>query len=106
MNVLANCVLLLMLIFETQAQDPPKESVNDWYANYYQKPAPEKFVEMVRARVAAGGFKKAKTPLPMIGFYSQIMAKNPDKIGPWLDELGDLEENDRKVLLMAAWFSD
>jgi hypothetical protein len=87
------------------AQEVTPEAVREWHNFYYRQPEPEKFVEMVRVKAKAGVLKKSTAQMGLIGLYSQIMAQNPDQIRGWLKELGDLEEAERGVLLMSAWFS-
>ena len=78
----------------------------DWMMFYYKNPAPEQLVAEVRAMTKAGALKDPNAQPPTVAFLSRVMAKNPTKINKWLEELGDLEKNERSVVFAAAWYSD
>jgi len=82
------------------------KSSTDWITFYYKSPSPERFVDELRALTTAGTFEDSKSHAPFIGFLSQVMAQNPESVEPWLKEFEDLDEQPRKLILAAAWYSD
>lgn len=89
----------------SNAQEKAASDAEDWMMLYYQNPSPEKFVSEVRSLLEGEQIADPSGHPPMVGFLSQVMAKNPAQIQGWMEELSDLGETGRQVLLSAAWFS-
>ena len=74
----------------------------DWVSHYYEKPAPERFVAEVQALSRAGHLAKPTTAAITSVFLGRVMAANPSQVDGWLSQLGDLKNEDRQTLLLAA----
>lgn len=76
-----------------------------WMTYYYRQPAPEYFVAGVRELAAAGVLDQKSMNGVILGFTTEVMRQNPDRVSTWLGELDDLSETGRKLLELAAWRS-
>ena len=77
----------------------------DWITNYYQQPTPENFVSEVRGWSASGLLSGNKS-YALAVFLGRVMAKNLREIDSWLNQLDDLNGEDRETLLLAAALSN
>jgi hypothetical protein len=75
---------------------------DDWVSHYYEKPAPGRFVAEVQALSKAGHLAKPTTAEITSVFLGRVMAANPSQVDGWLNQLGDLKNEDRQTLLLAA----
>lgn len=82
------------------------ETDSDWLTYYYKHPQPDRMVAEVNAISAKGKLTDKKTSALLAVFLGQVMALNPDRIPVWLDAFKQLPEQDRAVVLRAAWFSN
>lgn len=79
---------------------------NNWMATYYQNPLPNELSSEFRRMLDGGELEKVDFHPLLVGFLSQVMAQNPDRVRPWLIEFENLEPRKRSILLVAAWFSN
>ena len=89
------------------AETDPAQRLSERVMTYYQHPAPEKFVDMVKTLVLLEKMR-GSWPDQNVMFLGKIMAQNPAKIAGWMDELSFLEDlmpKDAAVLQRAAWYS-
>ena len=89
------------------AEPDPAQHLGEQMMTYYQHPAPDKFVDMVKSLVLLEKMR-GNRPDQNVMFLGKIMAQNPAKIAGWMDELAFLEDlmpNDAAVLQRAAWYS-
>lgn len=80
------------------------EEFHNWITYYYVEPTPERVDEAVRFMDKEGLLAKPTAVQPLVSFLGHIFRKNPDRIGPWVEEFDYLPEG-RKVIWQAAWFS-
>jgi hypothetical protein len=78
-------------------------ALSDWTIGYYHHRSPDRVSEILAAiepltRDAGGA-------MFMVGFLSAVFEDHPDKLGPWLKDLGAMPEPQRKLVLQAVWFS-
>ncbi len=57
---------------------------------YYASPQPERFVEEVRLLAAAPGLDNPGNRFTVATFLGRVMATHPERMGSWLEALGDL----------------
>jgi len=95
--------LLSLVAFQTALAEKPS---SNWMTFYYKNPTPDKFVEEVRSLTKAGMLKDENAQAPILAFLSQVMAANHKKIPDWLEAFSDLDKDQSRVLLAAAWYSD
>ena len=95
-----NAGISLQLARELTVTEAPSFA---WMSDYYLSPAPERFVVEVRRMSVAGALPRSD--LPMTVFLAEVMAANEDKIHTWLEQLNDLPEASRELLIDAAWMS-
>jgi hypothetical protein len=81
------------------------EDVSQWLMNYYKQPDPETIPARVQRMSQLGMLSKRPHPQGFEMFFAQVMKKHPDKIEPWMKELADLPEAERKVLVQSVWMS-
>lgn len=84
---------------------PGEEASVHWMMSYYRDPTPERFVAEVRSMMKTGLLKDEDAQPPVAAFLSQVMADNPAKVPKWLEELSNLNEQQRTLLWTAAWYS-
>lgn len=101
-------VLLLFALFPRPAAGAVAfgsvEEFHQWVTYYYVEPTPERVEEAVRFMEKEGLLAKPTAVQPLVSFLGHIFRKNPDRIGPWVEEFDYLPEG-RKVIWQAAWFS-
>jgi hypothetical protein len=81
------------------------EEMGQWVMNYYRRPDPETVPARIRRLSELKMLEKRPHPQAFEMFFGQVLRANPDKIAPWMNELGDLPAADRKVLHQALWIS-
>ncbi len=82
-----------------------KDEKADWLEGYYLNPTPEKFVDQMKGWAADGTLQKQIAHPALIGFISQLMRQNRDKILVWAKELSSLDPKDLVVFNTALIFS-
>ena len=80
------------------------EEFHQWITYYYVEPTPERVEEAVRFMDKEGLFAKSNAVQPLVSFLGHIFRKNPERIGPWVEEF-ETSPASRKVIWQAAWFS-
>ena len=90
------------------ANQQKQKELSSWIMNYYKSPAPEKFVEKVKAssevgRLLSTGPRARKNANVM--FLGKVMAANPTQIAGWMDDLKTLPDAEYAVLKKAVWYS-
>ena len=83
----------------------PKKEEKDWLEFYYESPTPDRFVEEMKNWAEDGTLQNHKAQAALIGFISQLMRANRDKIKTWHGELAGLDPKDQIVLRAGLLFS-
>lgn len=93
--------------FSQDASDEPDDPVieRDWLESYYEAPTPEQFVERMREYSRDGVFLEDRARPALIGFISQVMRQNRDKIKTWHEELRSLSPEELQVIHTAMLYS-
>ncbi len=76
-----------------------------WMNNYYLNPQPELVVQAAHALSSTGYFEQPGAVATSIGFFSQVFAAHPERVDSWLARTGDLPQNHRRLIAVAAWYS-
>ena len=108
-HLLLRCCLGVLVLLAGNAPFAHAEeaslSSERWLQTYYQSPQPERFVEEVHDLSRRGLLAKPNNRPPMIGFLSQVLAQNPQKITAWMTALDDLPAAEKAILQNALWHS-
>ncbi len=98
-------LLAIALLFLSASFAFSEEYSGDWLTFYYKSPTPDSVPKQLKAMNDGGLLKKEEAQPPIIAFLSRVMAANPSRISGWISEFPK-EEEPRRVLLAAAWYSD
>jgi hypothetical protein len=99
---------IVISVFSQEAakKEPvPKDEKADWLEGYYLNPTPEKFVEQMKGWATDGTLQNQIAHPALIGFISQLMRQNREKIVVWAKELSALDQKDLVVFNTALIFS-
>ncbi|NNE92885.1 MAG: hypothetical protein HKN23_14670 [Verrucomicrobiales bacterium] len=77
----------------------------DWLEYYYKDPTPEKFVEKMKIFSADGTLSDDHARPALIGFISQVVRQNRDRVEEWYRQLSGLPAQDRKTIHTGLLFS-
>lgn len=77
----------------------------DWLEFYYENPRPEKFVEMMKDYAEDGTLENENAAPALIGFTSQVIRQNRDKLKEWYDALSGLSPEQKMILHTAMLYS-
>ncbi|MCB1065186.1 MAG: hypothetical protein KDN20_20005 [Verrucomicrobiae bacterium] len=83
----------------------PRLEEPDWLENYYLDPTPEQFVEKMREYSQDGTLVNEEARGALVGFISQLIRQNRDKIDDWYTALSGLTPEEKQVLHTAMLFS-
>jgi hypothetical protein len=69
------------------AQQPPTlktpQAVGDFCQTYYLRPRPELIAGLIDALHRTGSLEKEAAIPPLVAFFSEVFAANPDKVSQW-----------------------
>lgn len=96
-------LLLLKLAFmcDGWGDELNRQDINHWFEFYYQSPRPELTTDILRAMHKIDYLAHTDNTAPLIGFFSQIFAKNPEDIKIWLVEVSQFSPQEIRVFLLA-----
>lgn len=108
MKTITAMFLAMLVAPAVKAEDSQQEkaALGHWMMSYYQKPTPEKVSSRLTSATKLGMFKKESAHPPIIVFLSRVMEQNPKLVAGWMKEFENLDEKQREVFLIAAWYSD
>ncbi len=90
----------------SQAQDEfSEDSERDWLEYYYERPTPGDFVDQMREYSEDGTLMNEHARPALIGFISQLIRQNRDKIDDWFTKLRGLPPEEMQVLLTGMLYS-
>ncbi|WP_072680082.1 hypothetical protein [Arcobacter sp. LA11] len=98
--------ILIVIIFSLFVSANEKTDIDKWLTYYYLQPEPNKFEIVVKELSSIGFLERKKSLAPMGGFFSVIFRGNKNKVDKWIDFLVNLKENERKIFIMALYYSD
>jgi hypothetical protein len=78
-------------------------SAEAWLETYYVNPRPEQFVDSFRALSREGYFDRPGNVPVAVGFFSAVLAQNPDRVEGWLAELKGLPLRHQRLLAASLW---
>ncbi len=81
------------------------EEEGDWLEYYYRNPTPDRFVEMMKNWSDDGTLRDHGAQPAVIGFLSQVLRQNRDRIADWHRDLAGRPPADAMVLSTAMLFS-
>lgn len=84
-------------------EETPRE--RDWLESYYLDPKPDQLIEQIKDWSQQGLLGKPGSREVMIGFLSQVLRQNRERIARWDEELVGLSPEDRHVWLTGLWYS-
>lgn len=106
------CAMLPLSATPLSAQDPEspqspesEEMERDWLEFYYQEPNPDEFVARIKAYSKEGVLMSEAARPALVGFISQVIRQNRDKLGGWYAELRGLSPEEMQVLHTAMLYS-
>lgn len=76
-----------------------------WLNSYYGNPQPDELPRAVYSLSREGYFDQAGQPAQAIGFFSEVFAKNPDRVNYWFAQFSGLPERHQRVLAAALWYA-
>lgn len=97
---LAGFFVFSLLTCGVQAQDE-----EDWLENYYKNPTPDRFVGQMKDWAADGTLDNDAAKPAIIGFVSQVIRQNRDKLENWYSALSGLTPNQMQVFHTAMLYS-
>jgi hypothetical protein len=74
-----------------------------WFSRYYENPRPDDLLTALHQLSAAGFFERPGNTATALGFFTEVFAQNPQRVGQWLRLTADLPEPHRRILAAAAW---
>lgn len=106
LRILAGLVLFLGLAGPMVAQNSPSvDAERDWLEYYYERPEPGKFVEQMWEYSKDGTLQNESARPALIGFISQLVRQNRDKVDEWFTQLRGLPPAEMQVLLTGMLYS-
>lgn len=97
---------LIILLFSVFISANDKIDIGKWFTNYYLKPQPDKF-EIVINELSEKRLLGRKNSLANLSsFFSVLIENNEGKIDDWVNVLINLEEKERKVFIIALYYSN
>ena len=106
LRAIVGLVLFLGLPGPLHAQDSPSVDVErDWLEYYYERPEPGKFVQKMREYSRDGTLMNESARPALIGFISQLIRQNRDKVDEWFTELRGLPPAEMQILLTGMLYS-
>ena len=73
-----------------------------WLNQYYENPRPQDFLSAV-ARLDESGYFEHQPTATSIGFFTDVFARNHEKVNTWLSHTAHLSDTTRRILAAAAW---
>ncbi|MCB1231133.1 MAG: hypothetical protein KDN19_12735, partial [Verrucomicrobiae bacterium] len=102
-------ILFFCLAFSgmVQAQDEQlgRDTSADWLEYYYLKPKPDEFVKYMKSYSQDGTLSNENARPALIGFISQVIRQNRDKLEKWFYDLSGLPPEHMQVLTTAMLYS-
>ena len=74
-----------------------------WFNRYYENPRPDDLLAAVHQLSASGFFERPGHTATAIGFFTEVFAQQPHRVGQWLNHTANLPEAHRRILAAAAW---
>jgi hypothetical protein len=88
------------------AAAPPAETEErDWLEFYYEKPTPEQFVERIREFSQDGTLLNERARPALIGFLSQVIRQNREKVAEWHGALRGLSPEEMQIINTAMLYA-
>ncbi|MDP3071359.1 MAG: hypothetical protein Q8N18_13800 [Opitutaceae bacterium] len=82
---------------------PAQSRAEGWLTRYYENPRPDDLLVSVHRLSADGFFERAGHTAMAIGFFAEVFAQHPHRVGPWLGQTATLPAAHRRILAAAAW---
>lgn len=99
--------LLFFFLFMPSADAEPVDPtvlVENWMKTYYKHPNPDGVVNAIRI-LANNSALGSTDKMTAFGFLVQVLRQNPEKIADWFQQLNDLDEMNKKQLMLIIWQS-
>ena len=80
-----------------------QDQVEEWLTYYYLHPRPDLTIPALQYVDQEGWLKKDNARPPIVGFFAQVLAQNPDRTKEWAAELATASEAQRSVFATALW---
>lgn len=97
--------LSLILLMSPMVLAQESEEEKEFLEFYYQNPQPDKIVEQIRDWSEEGVFANENARPALIGFLSQVIRQNRDRLGEWYLRLTGLSPEERQVFHTAMLYS-
>ncbi len=83
-----------------------KKNINNWLTYYYLDPQPELTMDAIKTFSNQKVLSRKNSLAPLSSFLSSIFEQNPDLVKTNIDELIKYSEAERKVFILAIYYSD
>lgn len=92
--------------FYTHQRNSEMDDFNRGVMHYFENPQPDNLPKLARQIAKEGLLEREDTKYNFATFMSQIMARNPEKIAQWTQDLQDLTSSQKRGLWLALWRSE
>jgi hypothetical protein len=74
--------------------------------HYYENPEPKRIPEAVKYMSQSGVLDIENAFSPTFGFLSGVFRRNPERVTPWLRDIGTLSDKHFSVVVFGLWYAD